>query len=72
MMPMSRTILAITVMVVLAVPGWWVGESLGAGDWGLAAIALAAGMLGSLVDREGFYGVDPKAKDRAIRAKPRS
>jgi hypothetical protein len=53
---MSRTALAFIAAAVIAVLAGLVGSALGLGSWGFTALAVAAGLLATLVDREGFYG----------------
>jgi hypothetical protein len=51
----NRTFLAFA-LAALVFPLGMVAESLGVGSWGGTAIVVAAMLLVSLVDREGFYG----------------
>ncbi|MGH2741826.1 MAG: hypothetical protein ACRDN8_04945 [Thermoleophilaceae bacterium] len=53
---MSRTALAFVVAALLAVLAGLLGSALGLGSWGFTALAIAVGLLATLVDREGFYG----------------
>jgi hypothetical protein len=52
----NRTILAFAAILPLAVVAVVVGNALGLGSWGFTGLALVAGLLVTLLDREGFYG----------------
>lgn len=53
---MKRFALAATVACATALPLTILGEGLGLSGWTLTAFALPALFIGSLFDREGFYG----------------
>ena len=54
---MCPTALAFVVAAVLALVGGMVGNALGFGSRASPAWPWSAGLLATLVDREGFYGV---------------
>lgn len=56
MSSVNRTILAFAAILPLAVVTVAIGNALGAGSWGFTGLALVAGLLVTLLDREGFYG----------------
>jgi hypothetical protein len=58
MSPMSRTILALGVGLVLCVPLALVGQALDFSGWAWMAGVLVVTVLALLVDREGFYGAE--------------
>lgn len=64
MLPTRRSKLALACGVILGLVLGLVAERYGAGDWGKALAATAGFMLGLLVDRENFYGAEPRAKRR--------
>ncbi len=66
MKPVSRTALAFTVGIALAVTAGVVGKQLAFGSWGFTGLAVAVVLVVSLIDREGFYGTE-----RERRAPPR-
>ncbi len=53
---MARTLPALTVAALAAVPAVVIGKALGFGSLGWFAIVLALMFLASAIDREGFYG----------------
>jgi hypothetical protein len=53
---MNRTILAFAAILPLAGVSVVIGNALGLGSWGFTGLALVAGLLVTLLDREGFYG----------------
>jgi hypothetical protein len=56
MSAVNRTILAFAAILPLAVVAVSIGDVLDLGSWGYTALAVFAGLLVSLIDREGFYG----------------
>ena len=56
MSDVNRAILAFAAILPLAVVAVVVGNALGLGSWGFTGLALVAGLLITLLDREGFYG----------------
>jgi hypothetical protein len=52
----NRTILAFAAILPLAVAAVLIGNALGLGSWGFTGLALLAGLVITLLDREGFYG----------------
>jgi hypothetical protein len=52
----NRTILAFAAILPLAVVAVVIGNALGLGSWGFTGLALVAGLLVTVLDREGFYG----------------
>ena len=61
-MTMSRTRLAYLLMVPMAVTCGLLTKALDLGSWIRTVILVAGGLLVTLVDREGFYGVEPRAE----------
>ena len=49
-------LLVTVALFALGLPALVVAESLGVGSWGITGIAVAIGLLVTLIDREGFYG----------------
>ncbi|PZS24607.1 MAG: hypothetical protein DLM61_21865 [Pseudonocardiales bacterium] len=60
MRSINRTALAFLVGAVLVVVAGVIGNQLGLGSWGFTGLAVIAGLLATLVDREGFYGTPPR------------
>jgi hypothetical protein len=56
MSSVNRTFLAFAAIPPLAVAAVLVGNALGLGSWGFTGLALVAGLVVTLLDREGFYG----------------
>jgi hypothetical protein len=56
MSSVNRTILAFAAILPLAVVVVVIGNALGLGSWVFTGLALVAGLLVALLDREGFYG----------------
>jgi hypothetical protein len=56
MSSVNRTILAFAAILPLAVAAVLIGNALELGSWGFTGLALVAGLLVTLLDREGFYG----------------
>jgi hypothetical protein len=58
MSSVNRTILAFAAILPLAGVAVVIGNALGLdrGSWGFTGLALVAGLLVTLIDREGFYG----------------
>ena len=56
MSSVNRTILAFAAILPLAGMAVVIGNALGLGSWGFTGLALVAGLLVTLLDREGFYG----------------
>ena len=52
----QRLLLVTVALFALGLPALVVAESLGVGSWGITGIAVAIGLLVTLIDREGFYG----------------
>jgi hypothetical protein len=52
----NRTILAFAAILPVAGVAVVIGNALGLGSWGFTGLALVAGLLVTLLDREGFYG----------------
>jgi Na+/H+ antiporter NhaD/arsenite permease-like protein len=57
---MSRTLLAYLTLAVLCVPAVLIGQALDFGGLAWLVTLLLVMVLASLVDREGFYGANPK------------
>ncbi len=55
---MSRTVLAFLAIVPVAFAAVLIGEWLGLGSWARALLALGLFLPVTLIDREGFYGID--------------
>ncbi|HYN49299.1 MAG TPA: hypothetical protein VES62_00120 [Thermoleophilaceae bacterium] len=55
---MSRTVLAFLAIVPVALAAVLIGEWLGLGSWARALLALGLFLPVTLIDREGFYGID--------------
>jgi hypothetical protein len=56
MSSVNRTILAFAAILPLAGLAVVIGNALGLGSWGFTGLAIVAGLLVTLLDREGFYG----------------
>ena len=56
MSSVNRTLLAFAAILPLAAVAVLIGNALELGSWGFTGLALVAGLLVTLVDREGFYG----------------
>jgi hypothetical protein len=52
----NRTIVAFAAVVPLAIAAVAIGKALEVGSWGYTALATVAGLVVTLIDREGFYG----------------
>jgi hypothetical protein len=58
----NRTILAFAAILPLAVAAVVIGNALELGLWGFTGLALVAGLLVTLLDREGFYGTTTRGR----------
>jgi hypothetical protein len=56
MRSVNRTLLAILVGLALVGAAALVGQALDLSSWAITGLAVAVGLLATLVDREGFYG----------------
>lgn len=65
MFPTRRSRITLAVMVMLGTITALVADRFGAGEWGRAFAGLAGAMVGALLDRETFYGVEPKVERRS-------
>jgi hypothetical protein len=62
---MKRTILAFLALVPLVLGAMLIADALGLSErsWGTTAMVVAAGLIATLIDREGFYGPrDPRSR----------
>jgi hypothetical protein len=57
-----RTLIAFALGVTLLVPLVLVADDAGVGSWGLTGIGVAVMLLMSLVDRDWFYGAEPRER----------
>jgi hypothetical protein len=58
----NRTLLAFLAIVPLALVVAIVAEALDLGSWATTGLLMLGGIIVSLIDREGFYGISPRER----------